>query len=93
VQQMSRLEPNKLPLPPDFQYHVMLSHDWGERIYKIGVNGFNFDLSAGKDELGRSNHDRIKGVNKILKHAGLVTWLDDEHMSQKRDTVISQVPN
>ena len=34
----------------------------------------------GTDELGRSNHDRVSQVNRLLQASGLVTWFDEERM-------------
>ena len=34
----------------------------------------------GKDELGRSNHDRVKKIFQALKEKGLSLWFDEEYM-------------
>jgi hypothetical protein len=34
----------------------------------------------GTDELGRSNHDRVKVINRLLQASGLRTWFDEEAM-------------
>jgi hypothetical protein len=34
----------------------------------------------GTDELGRSNHERVKVINRLLQAAGLRTWFDEEAM-------------
>ena len=35
----------------------------------------------GKDELGRSNHDRVAVVNEALKELGYKTWFDSDRMT------------
>jgi hypothetical protein len=34
----------------------------------------------GTDELGRSNHDRVKVIHRLLQALGLRTWFDEEAM-------------
>ena len=54
-----------IPLPPGCDYHVFLSHNWGD---KDPVTG-RFD-----------NHVRVARVNAALKARGLATWFDDDCM-------------
>ena len=35
----------------------------------------------GTDEKGRSNHERVKRLNSLLKNHGLTTWFDEERMT------------
>ena len=35
----------------------------------------------GKDEVGRSTHERVREVNKELQEAGFNTWFDEEQLA------------